>query len=124
MGLFRRKRKADDTEDAVGYNPNRDEFLYWRTEEGYIIAQDVACQHEFVSMMCCANCEGELIVAAHLNRSGQGLSELVTMCRNCGQRANFIFDISNDVYQRWMEEQLGALYVLQYDGPPRQPSKP
>lgn len=108
----------------VGYNPNRDEYLYWVTEDGYLIAQDVTCQHEYVEQMPCAYCGGQLVVAAHLNRGGQGLSELVALCPTCGQRANFIFDISNEVYQAWWAAQLGSLYIQQYDGPPRQPDRP
>jgi hypothetical protein len=104
-----------------GYNPNRDEYLYWLTEEGYIIAQDVACQHDYVEQVMCQHCDGQLIVVAHLNRSGQGLSELVALCSECRQRDNFIFDISNEVYQAWWAEQLGPLYIEQYDGPPREP---
>jgi hypothetical protein len=116
----------DDEDESVspGYNPNRDEHLYWLTEEGYIIAQDVACQHDYVEQIMCQHCGGQLIVAAHLNRSGQGLSELVALCSECRQRDNFIFDISNDVYQTWWAEQLGPLYIQQYDGPPREPHNP
>ena len=57
---------------------------------------------------------------AHLNRAGQGLSEMVTICLGCRQRVIFIFDISNEVYQTWWARQLGDLYVRQYDGPARQ----
>jgi hypothetical protein len=108
----------------IGYNPNRDDYLFWQTEEGYLIAQDMACQHEYIELNPCSNCGGELVVVAHLNRAGQGLSEMVAICRNCHQRANFIFDISNDVYQTWWSEQLGSLYIQQYDGPPRLPDHP
>ncbi len=128
--LWRGKRNEDhpkDTapaEEEVGYNTQRDDYLYWRTEEGYIIAQDVTCQYDYVQNSCCAECGGSLRIAAHLNRAGQGLSELVALCENCRARANFIFDISNDVYQTWWEAELGALYVRQYDGDPRTPLSP
>lgn len=111
-------------EEEVGYNPGRDETLFWLTEEGYIIAHDVTCQHEYVEGTPCAECGGPLTVIAHLNRGGQGLSELVAMCKECHTRTSFVFDISNDVYQAWWAEQLGTLYVLQYDGPPREPVMP
>jgi hypothetical protein len=129
-GKFRRPKQdspgddQDQSGDEVGYNPDRDEHLYWLTKEGYIIAQDVTCQHEYISETPCPHCGGELVVIAHLNRGGQGLSELVAVCRACRQRANFIFDISNEVYQVWWAEQLGALYIQQYDGPPRVPHRP
>jgi hypothetical protein len=135
MGLLRKRRRSrradrapgpdrDRSDVPAGYNLNRDEHLYWRTEEGYLIAQDVTCQHEYIQVMPCEHCGGSLVVIAHLNRSGQGLSELVAMCRDCHQRANFIFDISNEVYQSWWADQLGTLYVQQYDGPPREPHHP
>ncbi|MBN1565377.1 MAG: hypothetical protein JXA10_16140 [Anaerolineae bacterium] len=112
------------SEDEVGFNIRRDEYLYWRTEEGYIIAQDVTCQYDYVQNAGCTACGHELRIAAHLNRAGQGLSELVAICPQCHTRANFIFDISNDVYQTWWESQLGSLYVRQYDGPARTPLLP
>jgi len=132
MKSLRRFRRAvkpggkDERQAAfdVGYNPRRDEHLYWRTEDGYIIAQDVTCQHEHVERTPCPHCGGALVVAAHLNRAGQGLSELVALCAACRQRANFIFDISNEVFQTWWAEQLGPLYVRQFDGPPREPHSP
>ncbi|MBN2302985.1 MAG: hypothetical protein JXQ72_00820 [Anaerolineae bacterium] len=132
MGFLRKKRQPDakstkssgQSTEKIGYNPNRTEHLFWYTEDGYLVAQDVVCQHEYVEAVGCAHCGGHLLVAAHLNRSGQGLSELVAVCDNCGARANFIFDISNDVYQNWWQEQLGALYVRQHDDPPRAPHHP
>lgn len=127
MGILKRKTTPQDDDvqaEEVGYNPNRDEYLYWFTEDGYIIAQDVVCQHEYVEQTPCPDCGGGLAVAAHLNRAGQGLSELVTLCRDCHARVNFIFDISNDAYQTWWAEQLGLMYVRQYDGPPRDPFAP
>lgn len=113
-----------DEADEVGYNPARDETLFWLTDEGYIIAHDVTCQHEYVESTPCPECDSKLTVAAHLNRGGQGLSELVAMCRACHTRTCFVFDISNDVYQTWWAGQLGSLYVVQYDGPPREPAEP
>jgi hypothetical protein len=131
MRKVRRSRRNDRCHDHVeidpfraGYNPNRDEHLYWLTEDGYIIAQDETCQQEYVQQMPCPHCGGSLMVMAHLNRGGQGLSELVALCHDCRQRANFIFDISNEVYQAWWAEQLGDLYICQYDGPPRKPCTP
>jgi len=108
----------------VGYNARRDEYLYWLTADGYIIAQDVNCQHEYVQMSPCPHCGGTLKIMAHINRAGQGLSEIVALCPACHQRANFIFDISNDVYQAWWADQLGPLYLRQYDGDPREPATP
>lgn len=108
----------------IGYNPNRDEYLYWLTQEGYIIAQDVACQHDYIQATRCPNCDDELVIIAQLNRAGQGLNEMVAICRQCRERVTFIFDISNDVYQSWWAEQLGDLYIQQFDGCPREPFSP
>lgn len=124
MRLFRKKNDSGTAREDVGYNPARDETLYWHTEEGYIIAHDVSCQHEYIEQAYCHECGGSLAVAAHLNRAGQGLSELVAVCRECGARVSFVFDISNAVYQSWWAAQLGPLYVQQYDGPPREPLEP
>jgi hypothetical protein len=107
-----------------GYNPNRDKYLFWLTEEGYVIAQDIACQQEYIEETPCPQCSGSLVVVAHLNRAGQGLSELVTVCHDCHARYSFIFDISNDVYQTWWAAQLGPLYIQQHDGPGRAPVGP
>ena len=60
-------------DDEVGFNTRRDDYLYWRTEEGYIIAQDVTCQYDYVQGAGCAECGHDLRIAAHLNRAGQGL---------------------------------------------------
>jgi len=122
MRLLRKGTGSDDL--PAGYNPSRDEHLFWWTEDGYIIAEDVACQHEYVQGTPCPECGGALAVVAHLNRGGQGLSELVAICRECRHRENFIFDISNDVYQAWWADQLGPLYIQQFDGPPRIPAWP
>jgi hypothetical protein len=128
MSFFRKKKSHDgedaSSNDATGYNPNRDEHLFWYTDEGYIIAQDSVCQYEYVEKSACPSCAGELRVVAHLNRAGQGLSELVTACRECRYTVNFIFDISNEVYQHWWAEQLGPLYLRQYEGAPRTPVSP
>jgi hypothetical protein len=117
------KKTPDAPIDDVGYNPQRDKYLFWLTEEGYIIAQDITCQHEFVQQACCPHCGGALKLMAHLNRAGQGLSEMVTICLECRQRVIFIFDISNEIYQTWWAGQLGDLYLRQYDGSPRRPHK-
>lgn len=131
MRLLRNRRSTrqepDQTEPetgSIGYNPNRDEYLFWLTEDGYIIAQDVTSQYEYIDDCMCGACGGSFKVAAHLNRAGQGLSEMVALCQDCGRRANFIFDISNDVFQAWWAEQLGPLYIRQFDGPPRTPHRP
>jgi hypothetical protein len=124
---MRRKRAAHSPsaeELPPGTNPYRDEFLFWLTREGYIIAEDITCQHEYVQAMACPHCGGELTVVALLNRAGQGLSEVVSLCHDCRARTNVIFDISNDVYQAWWAAQLGDMYVQQYDGPPRVPVQP
>ena len=128
------KRKRRRTESAtpappgedlpVGYNPHRDETLFWHTAEGYIIAHDIVCQQEYVEATKCPHCGGELIMIAQLNRAYQGLNELIALCAVCRSRATFIFDISNDVYQAWWAAQLGEAYVRQYDGPPREPVAP
>jgi hypothetical protein len=120
----RKATRNEQTNSTVGYNPKRDECLFWLTEEGYIIAQDVNCQHEYVNATLCPHCGGPLRIVAHINRGGQGLSELVAMCEECRQRSSFIFDISNEVFQTWWAEQLGPLYVRQYDDPPREPLAP
>jgi hypothetical protein len=119
-----RQSEPEQASSTIGYNADRDKYLYWRTEEGYIIAQDVNCQHEYVNATLCTNCGGPLRVVAHINRAGQGLSEIVAMCGECRQRTSYIFDISNDVFQRWWAEQLGPLYVRQFEDTPREPSAP
>jgi hypothetical protein len=117
-------RVEPDPLQEVGYNAQRDEYLYWLTADGYIIAQDVNCQHEYVQESPCPHCGGTLKIVAHINRAGQGLSEIVALCTTCRQRANFIFDISNEVYQVWWADQLGPLYLRQYEGDPREPATP
>lgn len=113
-----------DYDDHPTYNPNRDAHLFWYTEEGYIIAQDVQCQYDYIDHTPCPQCKGQLKIVAHLNRDGQGLSEMVTVCRKCRYNINFIFDISNEVYQQWWAAQMGSLYMRVFDGQPRQPHSP
>lgn len=102
-----------------GYNPNRTVDLFALTTDGYIIAQDIICQNEYVEAQQCENCGHELTIIANINRAFQGLNEVVTVCRNCGNHQNFIFDISNEVYQGWWAERMGDLYVRTYEGKPR-----
>jgi hypothetical protein len=89
------------------------------TPDGYIIAQDIACQNEYVAQQRCSECNASLAVIAQINRSFQGLVESVCICQGCGLKYSFIFDISNDVYQAWWAEQMGELYVRTFDGPGR-----
>ncbi len=125
MGFLRRifgfwKRPPADP--AV--NPRRTRDLYALTPEGYIIAQDIACQYEFARDIArCPYCDGTLRIAAQLNRASQGLNELVCMCTACNRRTSLIFDVSNDVYQRWIASQMGDLYLRNYDGPARRPAR-
>lgn len=127
MHVFRKRAKRDaerrreHTPDPT-YNPFRDEYLYSHTSEGYIIAYDIASQNEYVDHSSCEECGGQLAVIAVLNRAGQGLSEMVAFCRDCKTRTSFLFDISNEVYQSWWADQLGDLYIQQYDGPSRVPA--
>lgn len=125
MGVLRKSQRSkhgDDLPELLpGYNRNRDQYLFWLTEEGYVIAQDIVCQQEYINETPCPQCGGSLMVVAHLNRAGQGLSEMVTICHGCHARYSFIFDISNTAYQAWWAEQLGSLYIQQYDGQPREP---
>jgi hypothetical protein len=118
--MFFKKRSARD-KDAPGVNPNRTSDLFALTLDGYIIAQDIDCQNEFINAQVCAVCQAELIPIAQINRAFQGLNEIVTICPNCGQRFSFIFDISNEVYQTWWAERMGDAYIRIYDGPPRTP---
>ncbi|NDJ87487.1 MAG: hypothetical protein GYB66_16555 [Chloroflexi bacterium] len=117
-------RKQRERSFPKGYNPNRNEYLYWYTREGYIIAQDILCQYEFVDRAQCPECGGKLRVVAHLNRDGQGLSEMVSLCTACGHNVNVIFDISNEIYQEWLAEQLGPMYVPPFEEEPRTPYSP
>ncbi len=125
MNFLRRlfgKKRVDDYEPVI--NPNRDENLFAKTTEGYIIAQDVSCQYEYVSNAPCSHCGAtKLSVAAQLNRASQGLNELVCKCGRCGKMSGIIFDVSNTVYQTWLAKHLGKLYVSSYDGKPRKPTR-
>ncbi len=126
MGFFRRFiGRQDDSSDNhdSSVNPSRTESLFALTKEGYVIAEDIACQYEFAETEPCPHCDGPLKVLAQINRASQGLNELVCACRQCGRRSSIIFDVSNNVYQDWMAEQLGDLYIRNYDGPPRRPSR-
>jgi hypothetical protein len=118
--MFFKRRPNNNTNHDPSYNPNRTEDLYALTAEGYIIAQDGACQNEYIHSQPCPNCQHQtLTVMAKLNRSFQGLNELVVICTNCHERFSYIFDISNEVYQTWLAGQMGDLYNITYDGPPR-----
>ena len=107
------------------YNPNRTEDLFALTSDGYIIAQDIACQTEYVAEQSCPQCnqKGTLRLVAQINRSFQGLNELVTVCTHCGEKSSYIFDISNDVYQQWWATMMGDAYIRPFDGPPRSPAR-
>ena len=115
------QKATGNDREALGYNPNRTIDLFALTTDGYIIAQDVACQHEYIAEQSCPNCntQNRMIPVASINRSFQGLSELVVVCRQCGQRSSFIFDISNDIFQSWLAERMGDLYSPAYEGTPR-----
>lgn len=104
--------------ELLGFNPERTRDLFALTAEAYIIAQDIACQHEFV--LAQRTDEGHpLVPIAHINRSFQGLSEIVALCPVTGEHFSFIFDISNAVYQAWWKRQLGESYQPNYEGEPR-----
>ncbi len=117
------RRLSRKDREALGYNPNRTADLFALTTDGYIIAQDVVCQHEYIDDQCCAHCGAcnRMIAIASINRSFQGLSEMVAICKQCSQHSSYIFDISNTVYQSWLAERMGDLYTPAYDGPPRVP---
>lgn len=118
---FRRRARSQKVDSGI--NANRTGDLFKLTGEGYILAHDVASQYEYVQKQTCPDCACPLNIIAQINRSFQGLNELVAACPNCGKNSSFIFDISNDVYQHWLAERLGELYVQNYDGPPRQPAR-
>lgn len=115
-----RSRATDSLETDPGYNPNRTDDLFAFTEDGYIIAQDIACQMEYIAMQRCPMSGRPLLTVAQINRAFQGLNEVVALSPATGERYSFIFDISNDVYQTWWAQQMGDLYERLYDGPPRQ----
>jgi hypothetical protein len=114
------KRLSQKRREELGYNPNRTPELYALTSEGYIIAQDIACQYEYIGMQ--HTDDGETLrPMAHLNRAFQGLSEIVAVSEVSGRVVSFIFDISNEVFQTWWAERLGDHYERAYDGQPRTP---
>ncbi len=118
--MFFRKRSGQVQDDPT-INPNRTGDLFALTSDGYIIAQDIGCQYELIEAQSCENCQHRLMPVAQINRSFQGLNEIVTICESCGHRQSFIFDISNVVYQHWWAERMGENYMRTYDGPPRTP---
>ena len=108
------------TQIDPGYNPNRTIDLYALTPDGYIIAQDVACQQDYVAEQQCPETGRPLVIIATINRAFQGLNELVALSPATGEKFSFIFDISNDDYQAWWATQMGDQYQQLYDGPPRE----
>jgi hypothetical protein len=114
-----RRKRSKTAEIDSGISPYRTDDLFALTPDGYIIAQDIACQNEYVAQQHCTDCDGPLAVIAQINRSFQGLTESVCFCHGCGKKYSFIFDISNDVYQAWWAERMGDLYVRTFDGPGR-----
>jgi hypothetical protein len=114
-----RRKRSKTAEIDSGINPYRTVDLFALTPDGYIIAQDIACQNEYVAQQRCPECGNSLAVIAQINRSFQGLNESVCFCQGCGRKYSFIFDISNDVYQGWWAERMGDLYVRTFDGPGR-----
>lgn len=118
--MFFKQRTNKNEQHDPGYNSSRTDDLYALTADGYIIAQDVVCQNEYVHSQRCPHCRQQtMTVMAKLNRSFQGLNELVAICTNCHERSSYIFDISNEVYQNWLAVQMGDLYTHIYEGPPR-----
>jgi hypothetical protein len=102
-----------------GYNPHRTDELFTLTTDGFIIAHDIVCQYEYVDALRCPETGKRLKVIAQINRSFQGLNEVVAVSLGTGKQYNFIFDISNDVYQSWWAETMGDFYVRTFDGPGR-----
>lgn len=115
---MRLRKRSSDTDP--GYNPGRTADLFAFTTDGYIIAQDIACQQDYVAAQRCPVSGRPLVIIAQINRAFQGLNEIVALSPATGERYSFIFDISNDVYQRWWAQQMGEAYERLYDGPPRQ----
>ena len=103
----------------AGYNPKRTIDLFAITTDGYIVAQDINCQYEYIDLQRCPETGQPLIVIAQINRAFQGLNELVAYSPAASKQYSFIFDISNEVYQNWWAEQMGDQYQQLYDGPPR-----
>ncbi len=120
--MFRRRHLSEQTDDPA-VNPNRNSDLFDLTDEGYIIAHDIACQNEFMDCQCCPNCGTNLISIAQINRAFQGLNEFVAICPGCMEHYSFIFDISNDIYQEWWADRMGDSYVRTYEGIPRTPDR-
>ncbi len=113
----------DNTPADWLHNPRRTPALYRRTAEGHIIAEDIACQHEYVTRRArCPACGGALRVVAQIDRAAEGLSELVCECQRCLGLTRLHFDISNAAYQGWLAGLQGELYIRRYDGPPRTPA--
>lgn len=112
---------SQEKSDSLGYNPNRTVDLFALTKEGgYIVAQDIVCQYEYIMSHTCPDCGKPLIPIAQINRSFQGLSEVVAVCPLSGAHFSFIFDISNEVYQNWWAEYTGTDNRHLFDIPPRQ----
>jgi hypothetical protein len=105
----------------AGYNPDRTIDLFALTTDGYIVAQDIASQYEYITMQPCPQTGKPLKVIAQINRAFQGLNELVAISTGTGEKFSFIFDISNEVYQSWWAAQMGDFYQPTYEGQPRQP---
>ncbi len=105
----------------AGYNPDRTIDLFALTTDGYIVAQDIASQYEYITLQPCPQTGKPLKVIAQINRAFQGLNELVAISTGTGEKFSFIFDISNEVYQSWWAEQMGDFYQPTYEGQPRQP---
>ena len=124
-----RRQRADASPSGTpgsdpGANPRRTADLYAPTPEGYLIAQDIACQYLYTKHAACPDCGGSLRVAAHIDRAGEGLNELLCQCAACGSRSSVLFDVSNEVFQAWLGDLLGDLYTRHYAGPPRTAARP
>ncbi|HLV36271.1 MAG TPA: hypothetical protein VKY59_14185 [Spirillospora sp.] len=115
------KHITESADIDSGYNPNRTPDLFALTYDGYIIAQDIVCQQEYVAMHRCPVSGEPLRVIAQINRAFQGLNEVVALSPATGERYSFIFDISNDVYQMWWADRMGDLYEPLHECEPRQP---
>jgi ribosomal protein S27AE len=109
-------------EGDLATNPNRTADLYVRTAEGYLIAQDIACQYDYANFITCPDCGSGVRVAAHIDRASEGLNALFYECMRCAFRTDVLFDISNEVYQAWLSGLLGDLYTRHFEGPPRVPT--
>jgi hypothetical protein len=115
----------EDSNADPSVNPHRTAELFAPTAEGYLIAQDIACQYEYVQQVArCAACGSSLRVAGLITRAALGLNEIVCICTACQARTSLTFDISNAVYQTWLAGQMGDFYSSSYNGPPRKPVDP